>query len=235
MKIMDIHSHTYYSRCGKDAPSVIIDAAVNGGIELFGISDHNHGICERKHEYSEEINKLKELYKDRIQLLCGIEIAAVEEYYDMENDDYELFDYCLIEGAREKNGLAAHERLFGFTDKIQIPKGLAHTDLFLLAEECGESAESFCEKMAEHNVFWELNISYDSIHEYREHEYVKRFFESEKEQEAVRKSGMYVSIGFDGHRTEDYLPERIKEFNKKLEQLNLNTFDMLFKQKAGGQ
>lgn len=46
--IMDIHSHTYYSRCGRDNPRQIIQAAIDGGIEIFGISDHNYGIADRK-------------------------------------------------------------------------------------------------------------------------------------------------------------------------------------------
>ena len=40
----DLHSHTYYSFCGKDTPEEIIEAAIAGGIELFGISDHAHGV-----------------------------------------------------------------------------------------------------------------------------------------------------------------------------------------------
>ena len=42
--IQDLHSHTYYSFCGKDAPEEIVEAAIAGGIELFGICDHNHGV-----------------------------------------------------------------------------------------------------------------------------------------------------------------------------------------------
>ena len=37
--IQDLHSHTYYSFCGKDAPETVIEAAIDGGIELFGIDD----------------------------------------------------------------------------------------------------------------------------------------------------------------------------------------------------
>ena len=42
--IQDLHSHTYYSFCGKDTPEAIVEAAIAGGIEVFGISDHNYGI-----------------------------------------------------------------------------------------------------------------------------------------------------------------------------------------------
>ena len=48
--IQDLHSHTYYSFCGMDRPETVIEAAIAGGIELFGISDHAHGgvTAERK-------------------------------------------------------------------------------------------------------------------------------------------------------------------------------------------
>ena len=56
---MDIHSHTYYSKCGKDDPHAVIDAAIAGGIEVFGLSDHNYGILDRKREYKEMVDALK--------------------------------------------------------------------------------------------------------------------------------------------------------------------------------
>ena len=42
--IQDLHSHTYYSFCGGDKPEEIAEAAIAGGIELLGITDHNYGI-----------------------------------------------------------------------------------------------------------------------------------------------------------------------------------------------
>ena len=44
----DIHSHSYYSGCGRDDPRVMIEAAIAGGITHFGISDHNYGVGDRK-------------------------------------------------------------------------------------------------------------------------------------------------------------------------------------------
>ena len=34
----DLHSHTYYSFCGKDAPEAVVEAAIAGGLELFGLA-----------------------------------------------------------------------------------------------------------------------------------------------------------------------------------------------------
>ena len=39
--IQDLHAHTYYSFCGQDTPEAIVEAAIAGGLDLFGITDHN--------------------------------------------------------------------------------------------------------------------------------------------------------------------------------------------------
>ena len=82
--------------------------------------------------------------------------------------------------------------------------------------------------MAEQGIFWEMNVNYDSIHKYNEHAYVKRFFESREQQNLIRKTGVYVSIGFDGHNILDYLPERVKAYNARLKELGVKTADALF-------
>ena len=75
--------------------------------------------------------------------------------------------------------------------------------------------------MAERNIFWEMNVSYDSTHNYREHSYMLDFFSNEEQQDIVRRSGVRISIGFDGHKIEDYLPERITDYNNKLSKLGI--------------
>ena len=43
-----------------------------------------------------------------------------------------------------------------------------------------------------------------------------RFFEDPEQQAIVRESGLRLSVGFDGHRVEDYLPERIKDYCRSI-------------------
>ena len=47
------------------------------------------------------------------------------------------------------------------------------------------------------------------------------FFKNTEQQEIVKKSGIRLSVGFDGHRVEDYLPERIKGYCKKIKSLGI--------------
>ena len=85
----------------------------------------------------------------------------------------------------------------------------------------GLDMNEFFGKMKEQNVFWELNVNYDSKHHFREHQYVKDFFENSALIDAVKKSGMKMSVGFDGHILEEYDADRVKTACHKLEELSV--------------
>ena len=99
--------------------------------------------------------------------------------------------------------------------------GVAHTDLFSHIEKLGCDPLDYFSRMADENIFWEMNVSYDAIHRYREHAYFLDFFADPKKQEIVRKSGVRVSVGFDGHRVEDYLPERVADYCRRLTEMGI--------------
>ncbi len=208
----DLHSHTYYSGCGRDDPRVIIEAAIKGGITHFGISDHNYGIGERKEEYLKEINALKEEYRDRINVYCGIEISTLKgDKCPKEGESFADFDYCLIEEIDHDNTVAGD--IISYAEPFGCPAGIAHTDMFAYCDKKGYDPLKFFKEMAKHGMFWEMNVSYDSIHHYHEHEYVKEFMRNEEQQRIIKESGIRVTVGFDGHRVEDYLPDRVKKMN----------------------
>ena len=240
--LQDLHSHTYYSFCGKDAPETIVEAAIRGGLSLFGICDHNYGITNGRIEifqlprdavaddagrtlrrYYDHINAVRERYRDRITVLRGIEICTIGEgrHPLPENADISYFDYCLIENLDAGERSHIDGDLFGYAEKLGCKAGVAHTDLFAFIKARGEDPYTYFKKMAERGIFWEMNVSYDSIHHYREHAYMLHFFEDEEQQDIVRRSGVEISIGFDGHRTEDYAPERICNFCRRAEELGL--------------
>ena len=242
--IQDLHSHTYYSFCGKDKPEVIVEAAIAGGIQLFGITDHAHGVGHGRYKvyeaakdgvtfsdyeraltrYYDHIHLLKEKYAGRIDILRGIEVntmgdllcAALPQCVDIS-----FFDYCLIEHLDYENTITGGD-LFGFAKRCGCKvTGVAHTDLFAHIAKLGADPGDYFKRMAEENIFWEMNVSYDSIHNYKEHPYMLAFFENEKQQQIVRDSGVKVSVGFDGHRVEDYLPERVAYYCRRLEELEI--------------
>ena len=242
--IQDLHSHTYYSFCGKDSPDAIVEAAIAGGIELFGICDHSYGVGFGTWEayeapidivpnrfdplmlrkYYDEIGAIKEKYTGRIRILCGLEIATDSSRIKAplpKDADVSFFDYCLIESLAADDSTTSGD-LLGFVKRCGCKNiGIAHTDMFSFIASRGEDPYRYFKRMAEENIFWEMNVSYDSIHNYREHNYVLEFFENKEQQAIIRESGVRLSVGFDGHRVEDYLPTRVANYCKKITDLGI--------------
>lgn len=240
--IQDLHSHTYYSYCGNDSPDVLIETAIKNGIEFLGISDHCHGIMTNYptvkygnddirilmsrvalNRYHDHIMTVAHKYRDYIKVWCGVEITTIDHgYYTVPEEcfDFSLFDYCFIENIEKPESTI--EDIFAFKDRLGCKIcGLPHIDLPAYLRSKNEDMESFFRKMAENNIFWELNVNFDAIHKYREHEYVKKFFEDEEVISAVKKSGLAMSVGFDCHNVADYNGNRVKEACQKLEELKI--------------
>ena len=243
--LQDLHSHTYYSFCGKDTPEAIVEAAIAGGLDTFGITDHNYGVGYARHSvfcatanmgldnyertlrrYYDHINLIKEKYAGKINVLRGIELCTLksEQHPNFslpDGADISYFDYCLIENLDNHTSITGGD-LFAYAKRCGTPLvGVAHTDLFAHIERLGEAPLDYFTRMAEQNIFWEMNVSYDSIHGFREHKYFLDFFADEEKQEIIRRSGVRVSVGFDGHRVGDYLPDRVAGYCKKLTELGI--------------
>ena len=213
MKIVDIHSHTNFSNCGRDKPEELILEMIKQGVEVLGISDHNHGVLDRDEEYQKSIRKLGEKYKDQIQILCGLEICTHEPYNMRVGKIPVGYDYCLIENLDNPVSIMRGD-ILSYVEKFPCPIGIAHTDIFAFIEKNGLDAERYLKSLVARNIFWELNVSYDSIHGYREHEYVKEFMKNPVQQELVKRTGLMLSVGFDGHRKEDYAVDRVRSANE---------------------
>ncbi|MBE6702622.1 MAG: PHP domain-containing protein [Ruminococcaceae bacterium] len=240
--IQDIHAHTYYSFCGEDKPETIVEAAIAGGVELFGICDHNYGISNARKtvykaqddaflndcggtliRYFDHLQLIKEKYADQIRVLCGIEVATLprnERTVLPETADISFFDYCLLESVDSPDSVTGGD-LFRYAERCGCPVGLAHTDMFGYIERIGEDPYRYFKRMAEQGIFWEMNVSYDSIHHYREHAYVLRFFADREQQEIIREAGMRLSVGFDGHRVRDYRPDRVVKACQKITDMGI--------------
>lgn len=240
----DLHSHTYYSFCGADRPELIVEAAIRGGIELFGICDHAYGVGHGRLEvyqaaaergcfadygrtlerYYDHISLLKGKYAERIKVLCGIEINTLRNLPQAalpDGVDVSFFDYCLIENLDDKDSITEGD-VFSFAKRCGCKVcGIAHTDLFAHIAKIGASPRDYFKRMADENIFWEMNVSYDQIHNYREHAYVKSFLADAAQQEIVRDSGVRLSVGFDGHRVGDYRPDRVVDCCNTLAKLGL--------------
>lgn len=96
MILSDLHTHTNYCD-GKNSPREMVLSAIDKGLSILGFSVHSYtdfddSFCIKKEkigEYISKINALKEEFKDKIQILCGVE----QDYYSTcKADD---FDYSI--------------------------------------------------------------------------------------------------------------------------------------------
>lgn len=234
--IQDLHSHTYYSFCSHDPPTELVETAISAGIEILGICDHNYGIAlqrsvntypddERRRKdyqrsiiaYHDHIQLIANKYQDKIKVISGIEIATLSKSnWPIPDDiDISMFDYCLIESIDRSDSVAPD--LFSFAKRCATKQvGVAHTDLFAYLEATGQDPLAYFTRMADSNIFWEINVNYDTTHHYRFHSYVLNFFQSEWQREIIRKSGVKLSVGFDSHKIQDYRPDVIHDYCRKI-------------------
>lgn len=92
----DFHLHTLFSD-GKNTPEEMVLAAIEKGMTAIGFSDHSYtafdeSYCmplERVGEYRRNVAELKERYRDKIKVLCGIE----QDFYSDESPDG--YDYVI--------------------------------------------------------------------------------------------------------------------------------------------
>lgn len=96
MILQDFHTHTTYCD-GKNSPEEMVIAAIKMGMEKIGLACHSYtdfdtSYCIKKEkvaDFQAEIRSLAEKYKDKIQVLCGVE----QDYFSTEST--EGFDYVI--------------------------------------------------------------------------------------------------------------------------------------------
>lgn len=76
----DLHTHTVYCD-GKNTPEEMVLAAIEKGLTAIGFSSHSYApydldccmTAENTERYKSDIAALREKYRDKIEILCGIE------------------------------------------------------------------------------------------------------------------------------------------------------------------
>ena len=80
MTLEDLHTHTRYCD-GKNTPEEMVKAAIEKGLTRIGFSGHSYTFFDERYcmsipnviRYIAEINGLKESYRGKIEILCGVE------------------------------------------------------------------------------------------------------------------------------------------------------------------
>ena len=128
------HTHTFYSD-GAKSPEEMILKAIDLGLDSIGISDHapikedpTHWNMKEEDllQYFVDLKVLKEKYKDKIDVLLGLEIDYIPNIISAQSDylQAKLFDYHI--GSVHFVGNLDDGTLWDFEGtKTQIAKGLS--------------------------------------------------------------------------------------------------------------
>lgn len=130
---MKVNLHTHTVRCnhavGADEEYVL--AAIEGGYDILGFSDHtplpydtdfynsDKMRLDELDGYIESITSLKEKYKDQIQIVMGLECEAVERCFPYLRQVRQKMDYLILGNHGDKE----HEDFLG---NIRTPELLWH-------------------------------------------------------------------------------------------------------------
>ncbi|GIP23178.1 histidinol-phosphatase [Paenibacillus sp. J22TS3] len=233
---MKFDFHTHHERCGHAVGSVrdYIEAAIEQGLDMIGISDHtplfaseedhpSSGGCMAKKEfplYVNEVLKLKEEYKGRIEVLLGIEADFLPKHLDLYRSVIAAYPFDYVIGSVHEfagisiydseywEGLTAAEKLAVktlFYDYIaQSAKSglydiLGHVDslnryFYGYSELRTEAADDTLKAIASSDVVIEINSSDDN--------WVPDCYFLER----ALHYGVKVTFGSDAHE-----PERVGE------------------------
>ncbi len=147
MILKDYHMHTTYCD-GADSPREMALSAIEKGFESIGFSVHSYtkfdeSYCIKKEKiesYKKEIHALKEEFKDKIEILCGVE---KDFYSDTETDG---FDYVI----GSVHYLFLGDEYIPVDESFEILKKAAEKyfggDLYAIAEEYFKTVGDVAEK-----------------------------------------------------------------------------------------
>lgn len=210
MYTVDLHNHTKFSYDGSNTPEEIIENAINNGIDVIGITDHQFTIGDNLPVYYEYIQHCKIKYADEIKVLCGLEIGTRPAPPQALPKATKLFDYVLFESLDDTSAMDFYEFL-EWRKQFSCKAGLAHTDIFVLGERYGLD---IIKVMRDNNIFWELNTSGNYLYYYD-------FLTNSRKQQIIKESGISVSVGSDTHYIAEYRKKQIRRANELLQELNI--------------
>ncbi len=129
----DLHTHSFYSFDGKlnASPDNIAEAAIAAGLTHIAVTDHCDIDCELAGLYRpldrkscfEALSEAKEKYRDRIEILVGIELGQAHHCPKEARAVLDQFPYDVVLGSVHN---LENERDFAFFDFTRIDDDEAH-------------------------------------------------------------------------------------------------------------
>lgn len=252
MQKFNYHTHTV--RCGhaKGTDEEYVLAAIEAGYEILGFSDHApyrtmpapraRMDWEYLEDYISSITALQEKYRDRIQILLGLET----EYFEVFREEKEYLrsrvDYMILgQHFKTADGQGSYfapntpEEMAAYADNIcaGLETGLfsyvCHPDVFMFSmrdfnQSCQDASRQIIEKCAQLDIPLEVNVHnvYKGKTEFAngqlEYVYPHKDFWRIAAEYPVR-----CLFGVDAHKPEQLLDrESIIKAEEELSDLNLN-------------
>lgn len=244
--------HTHHKLCGHASGTArrYVESAIELGLETLGFADHipcefpNGYISsyrmypEETKIYVDEILKLKEEYKDDIEILLGYETEYFPELFDkmLENIRQYPCDYLILGQHYTNNeydgfyaGFSTNDKstLTRYTDQIiealktDLFSCIVHPDLinFYGDDEFYErEAFRLCEAAKKHKIPIELNLLGLTTHRH----YPRDLF-----WEVAAKVGTATIIGIDAHSPNAFIPEAVTSGEEYLKKFGITPIEKL--------
>lgn len=242
----DYHLHTNYCKHSKFTVESLIEKALEDNFVEIGISEHIYASEQRdtsinNHDelllFIEEVNQAKFNHKDKIKILCGLELEMVDQFSgevvsELNNQliklpdiDYAIHSLHFYKDGRhlgdvDWDGAKANEiiEIYKKVASEQNVQYIAHPDLFL---EGTKEFDSHCEKVAhaigkiaaEKKIILGLNVNGISL---------ERSYPSIEFWRIISLYDVKVKIELDAHSWKPFKKENIAKANTIAEAANLN-------------
>lgn len=148
--------HTHHERCGHAEGTVrdYVEAAIENGLDMIGISDHSPYFYSKEEQlypkiamakaefqhYVREVLDLKKEYKDKIEVLLGVESDFFPEHIEIYRKQYAQYPFDYIIGSvHYVNGINIFEkgRWEGLTNEQKLRTKEDYYRLIQQSAECG--------------------------------------------------------------------------------------------------
>lgn len=214
MRRINLHNHSTFSD-GQKAPKLILQEAVDRGLDAVAITDHFEyftatlGFMSDLAEYFDTLEHLRAEFRDRIRFFIGLEVNFdMFDEADLPEEFLGRLDFILFERVSDFDAL---QRLLGLDLPVRI--GLAHPNFSRFTD-----FRKLIDMLEKNDVFVELNTSH-FVHAQPS----PLLFEVQESFYALlRDRDVDISVGADVHRMHDDVDDldRAYDFLEKLKLKN---------------
>lgn len=230
MKILaDYHTHTIYSH-GKGTIEDNVKVAISKGIETIGISDHGYGHLtygikrDDILKMREEIDNLNEKYKNKINILLGVECNILDNKGNIDFDEKldKVFDYIMAGyhfGSRPTSlkGLLNHADNYILKSKRgkdyntqAVINAMKNNNIFVITHP-GDKGDVYIEEVAKIAKLTDTRLEINSSHKYLNSTQLKE----------IEHIGNTFIVGSDAH-----IPKNVGNFNLALNTIKEANIDV---------